>query len=210
MAKKEELVFSKRVVQEAKKRYGDAIESWKRNLDDAIITSYDYMKKYPKNSGKKFDSVKLLLEDGLALLEDRTYKEKFSEGREIFYHMKEAISKKESKVILSKDIDKYRKDLALRGGVLVEKSHLKQDYGNKDSEIVRYYDKHVGNVAVGLEKSITIVSGLSMILGIVLGYPALTGNAIANTLSGSFGYGAILFMVGLIGLFLSNRNNSKR
>ncbi len=209
MVERGEIAFNKKVIREAKKRHGDEIESWKKDLEEAIITSYNFIKKYPKKSEKKFESVKLLLEDGLALLEDRTYKENFSEGREIFYYMKEAISKKESKVVLSKEIDKYRKNLALRGGVLVEKSHLKQDYGNKDSDIVRYYDKHVGNIAVGLEKSITAVSALSMALGIALGYPALTGNAIANTFAGSFSYGAILFMVGLLGVFLSNRNKFK-
>jgi len=205
MEKKEEKAFNKRFIQEAKKRHGDAIDSWRKNLEEAIITSYNYIKKYPKNPEKKFESVKLLLKDGLALLEDRTYKEKFSEGREIFYYMKEAISKKESKVILSNEIDKYKQDLALRGGVLVEKSHLKQDYGHKDSEILRYYDQHFGNSSPGLEKSITIVSLISMILGISIGYPSLTGNLIGESINGSMGYGAILFFVGILGVFLANK-----
>lgn len=205
MIKKEETVFNKRNIQEAKKRHGNAIESWKRNLEDAINTSYNYIKKYPKKSEKKFESVKLLLKDGLALLEDRTYNEKFSEGREIFYYMKEVISKKESKVVLSEERDKYQQDLALRGGLLVEKSHFKQDFGEGDAEIVRYYDKHFGKRAPVLEKSITIVSLLSIILGISMGYPALTGNVIANNINNSIGYGAILFLIGIIGVFLANK-----
>jgi hypothetical protein len=205
MIKKEETSFNRRIIQEAKRRHGDVVESWKRNLEDAIITSYDYIKKYPKNSEKKFESVKLLWKEGLALLEDRTYKEKFSEGREIFYYMKEVISKKESKVILSNELDKCRQDLALRGGLLVEKSHFKMDFGEKDSEILRYYDQHLGNRAPVLEKSITAVSFLSILLGISIGYPALTGNLIAETIRGSLGYGAILFFVGLLGVFLANK-----
>lgn len=205
MVKKEETSFNKRIIQEAKKRHGNAVDSWKKNLEEAITTSYNYLRKYPKNPEKKFESVKLLLKDGLALLEDRTYTENFSEGREIFYYMKDAISKKESKMILSKEIDKYRQDLALRGGLLVEKSHFKMDFGEKDSEILRYYDKHFGNRAPFLEKSITVVSLLSIILGISIGYPALTGNLIAETVKGSLGYGAILFFVGLLGVFLANK-----
>src|SRR5574344_283022 len=104
MVKKEETSFNKRIIQEAKKRHGNAVDSWKKNLEEAITTSYNYLRKYPKNPEKKFESVKLLLKDGLALLEDRTYTENFSEGREIFYYMKDAISKKESKMILSKEI----------------------------------------------------------------------------------------------------------
>lgn len=205
MAKKEETSFNKKVIQEAKKRHGDTIDSWKKNLEEAINTSYDYLKRYPKNSEKKFESVKLLLKDGLALLEDRTYRENFSEGRKIFYYMKDAISKKESKAILSNEIDKYRQDLALRGGLLVEKSHFKMDFGEGDAEIVRYYDKHIGNRSPVLEKSVTMVSLLSILLGMFIGYPALTGNLIAETVRGSLGYGAILFFVGLLGVFLANK-----
>ncbi len=205
MSKKEESGFEKKIINEAKRKYGKDIESWKKNLDEAINENYNYLKKYPKKSGTKLDSVKLLLRYGLILLEDRIYKEDFEKGRDIYYYMKDTLSKKEGKIVLSKEVEEFKQALALRGGVLVEKSHLKQDYGHKDSEILRYYDQHVGNRAVGLEKSITLVSLLSMVLGIFMGYPALTGNAIANTLSGSLDYGAILFIVGLIGVYLANK-----
>ena len=166
---------------------------------------YNHIKKYPNSSEKKFESVKLLLKDGLALLEDRTYKENFSEGREIFYYMKDAIAKKESKAILSNEIDKYRQDLALRGGLLAEKAHLKMDFVDGDAKILHYYDKYFGNRSPILEKSITMVSLLSILLGIFIGYPALTGNLIAETVNGSLAYGAILFFVGLLGVFLANK-----
>lgn len=203
MTKKEEITVNKKTIQEAKRRHGNAIDSWKKNLEEAITTSYDYLKKYPKNSEKKFESVKLLLKDGLALLEDRTYNEKFSEGREIFHYMKEAISKKESKVILSNEIEKYRQDLALRGGLLIEKSHFRMDFGEKDSEILRYYDKHFGNISPSLEKSIAVVSLISIASGLLIGSPALTGNAIAQTTNASLGYGAILIIAGILGLFIA-------
>ncbi|HOF43874.1 MAG TPA: hypothetical protein PLE51_01800 [Candidatus Pacearchaeota archaeon] len=205
MVKKEGITLNKKVIQEAKKRHRDAIDTWKKNLEEAIITSYNHIKKYPNSSEKKFESVKLLLKDGLALLEDRTYKENFSEGREIFYYMKDAIAKKESKAILSNEIDKYRQDLALRGGLLAEKAHLKMDFVDGDAKILHYYDKYFGNRSPILEKSITIVSLLSILLGIFIGYPALTGNLIAETVNGSLAYGAILFFVGLLGVFLANK-----
>ena len=205
MVERGEIAFNKKVIREAKKRHRDAIDTWKKNLEEAIITSYNHIKKYPNSSEKKFESVKLLLKDGLALLEDRTYKENFSEGREIFYYMKDAIAKKESKAILSNEIDKYRQDLALRGGLLAEKAHLKMDFVDGDAKILHYYDKYFGNRSPILEKSITMVSLLSILLGIFIGYPALTGNLIAETVNGSLAYGAILFFVGLLGVFLANK-----
>lgn len=206
MIKEEEADFNKNVIREAKKIYGKDIESWKKNLEQAINESYTYLKKYPKKPSTKPESVKLLLKYGLILLEDKIYQEDFEKGREIYYYMKETLSKKEGKIILSKEVNEYKQALALRGGVLVEKSHLKQDYGHKDSEILRYYDQHIGNSPVGLEKSITVVSLLSMISGIAIGYPALTGNIIAETVNTSLGYGAILLVAGLLGVFLANKN----
>ncbi|GEM_PF-1465721 len=57
----------------------------------------------------------------------------------------------------------------------------------------------------GLEKTITVISLGSMIFGIAIGYPALTGNAIADVVPGSLVHGAALFFVGLVGVFLANK-----
>ncbi len=57
----------------------------------------------------------------------------------------------------------------------------------------------------GLEKAITVLSLGSIVLGIAIGYPALTGNAIADVVQGSVGYGAALFFLGLLGVFLANK-----
>jgi hypothetical protein len=57
----------------------------------------------------------------------------------------------------------------------------------------------------GLEKTITVVSMLSVVLGISIGYPALTGNVIAENVRGSMTAGMALFVVGLLGVFLANK-----
>ncbi len=57
----------------------------------------------------------------------------------------------------------------------------------------------------GLEKAITVISLGSMVFGVAIGYPALTGNAIADVVPASFVHGAALFFVGLVGVFLANK-----
>jgi hypothetical protein len=56
-----------------------------------------------------------------------------------------------------------------------------------------------------IEKAITVVSLLSIVLGIVIGYPALTGNLIAESVNGSVPVGSALFLLGLLGVFLANK-----
>ena len=78
-------------------------------------------------------------------------------------------------------------------------------------ELIRYYGEQFSeeeilngsNKSSGLEKAITVVSLGSMVLGMAIGYPALTGNAIADVVKGSVGYGAALFFLGLFGVFIS-------
>ncbi len=205
MAKKSATTSKKKNNLEVNRNYFSSIESWKNDLENAINTSYNYLQKYPDSQDKEFNSVKLLLKKGLAMLENKTYEEKFSDGRKIFYYMKDVISKKESKTVLSKEIKKYQQDLALRGGLLIEKSHLNQDYGKGDAEILRYYDKHFGTLPDILEKPIAKVSILSIIAGTIIGVPTLTGNAIAGIPSTSAVYGAILLISGILGLFLAKK-----
>lgn len=209
MIEKEESAFEKKAIQEAKQKYGKNIDSWKKNLEDAIGSSYNHIQKNPKKQSTKPESVKLLLKYGLILLEEKIYKEDFERGREIYYYMRDTLSKKESKIILSKEIDVYKQALALRGGVLVEKSHLKQDYKNGDYEMLKYYDKHIGNIETRLEKSITAVSLLSVISGVSIGYSIMTGNVISTAVSNNIMYGAILFLAGLLGIFFANKKKNK-
>ncbi len=56
-----------------------------------------------------------------------------------------------------------------------------------------------------LEKAITAVSLLSIVLGMAIGYPALTGNVIALDTKTALSSGGILFVIGLIGVFLANK-----
>lgn len=56
-----------------------------------------------------------------------------------------------------------------------------------------------------LEKYLTFLSLGAIIAGIVLGYPALTGNVVAENSGRFMGAGASLFILGLIGIFLANK-----
>jgi hypothetical protein len=57
----------------------------------------------------------------------------------------------------------------------------------------------------GLEKAITLISLGSMVLGIAIGYPALTGNVIAENVENFALSGVSLFLLGLLGVFLANK-----
>jgi|WetSurMetagenome_2_1015567.scaffolds.fasta_scaffold227281_2 hypothetical protein len=56
-----------------------------------------------------------------------------------------------------------------------------------------------------INKITTIVSLLMVVAGMAFWYPAVTGNAIAASSEGFVGYGLLLFVIGLVGAFLSNR-----
>jgi hypothetical protein len=56
-----------------------------------------------------------------------------------------------------------------------------------------------------INKVTTVVSLLMVLSGMAFWYPALTGNAIAASSKGFIGYGFLLFFIGLLGVFLSNR-----
>lgn len=57
----------------------------------------------------------------------------------------------------------------------------------------------------GLEKAIIAISLFSIILGICIGYPAITGNVVAENSENFMLTGAALFVLGLLGIFLSTR-----
>ncbi len=71
----------------------------------------------------------------------------------------------------------------------------------------KFKEKHgrKGAGSSGLEKAVTAISLLSIILGVAIGYPSLTGNVIAETIPGSFKHGALLFLIGLTGVFVANK-----
>jgi hypothetical protein len=86
---------------------------------------------------------------------------------------------------VTKDARKLRKELKQLAGE-ISKEHSK----NKPS---------------GLEKAITVISMLSIVLGIAIGYPSLTGNVVAEHIKGSITAGALLFVLGILGVFLTNK-----
>ena len=100
-------------------------------------------------------------------------------------------------------VKRYQESLAKRGYRLANKAVKQNHYNGKNEELLKYYKEHSGNV--GLEKAITIISLLSVVLGIVIGYPALTGNVVAENVKSSITSGAILFVLGLLGVFIANK-----
>jgi hypothetical protein len=56
-----------------------------------------------------------------------------------------------------------------------------------------------------INKITTIVSLLMVVAGMAFWYPAVTGNVVATGSKGFVGYGLLLFVIGLVGAFLSNR-----
>jgi len=57
----------------------------------------------------------------------------------------------------------------------------------------------------GLEKATTVVSLIAIIGGMAIGYPALTGNVIAENVKNSITAGSMLFVLGLLGVFIANK-----
>lgn len=152
-----------------------------------------------------------LLDKKLKALDESISKGKFEEGREIFDYIR---LKLKTSTPSEKTIE-YRKILAEKGYKLVQESHknLEKGYSSKNADIIRYYGEQFSEDEIlngpkkssGLEKAVTIISAFSILLGMFIGYPALTGNVIADTVNGSVGYGAALFVLGLLGVFLANK-----
>jgi hypothetical protein len=58
---------------------------------------------------------------------------------------------------------------------------------------------------IDINKITTIVSLLMVVAGMAFWYPSVTGNVIGTNAKGFVGYGLLLFVIGLLGAFLSNR-----
>jgi len=147
----------------------------------------------------------------LRSLDESVRKGDFEEGREIFDYLRLKLKTSTP----SEKVKEYRKILAEKGYNLVQEAHKqgKKGYSPKNAEIIQYYGEQFSEEEIlkgtkyssGLEKVITVVSLCSMVLGIAIGYPALTGNAIADVVQGSVRYGGALFFLGLLGVFLANK-----
>jgi hypothetical protein len=158
----------------------------------------------PKYNFKLFNSK-------LKLLDESIYEGDFEKGREIFDYMKFKLKTSNP----SNEIKAYRKILAEKGYKLVKEAHKQKEkgYNAKNAELIKYYGEQSTEKEIlsgshkpsGLEKAITVISLGAMVLGIVIGYPAITGDLIANVAKGSVGYGAALFFLGLLGVFIANK-----
>ena len=62
------------------------------------------------------------------------------------------------------------------------------------------------NKSPKLEKAITIVSLLMIVGGIAFWYPSMTGNVVAENSKIFSVSGLLLFVLGLLGVFLANKN----
>jgi hypothetical protein len=112
----------------------------------------------------------------------------------------------QEKIIPQDKVGKYQEALARRGFRLVDKSTKSENYSEDNEIILKYCKKHLEKKeSSGLEKAITVISMFSIVLGISIGYPALTGNAIADVIPSSLVHGAALFLLGLLGVFLANK-----
>ncbi|MCX6750926.1 MAG: hypothetical protein NTZ83_05690 [Candidatus Pacearchaeota archaeon] len=121
-----------------------------------------------------------------------------------FNSIREALDKEDG---LSKGtVEKYQKALAKRGYRLLDKARKKNIYVLRNNKnILEYCDEHLGDKPSGLEKAITVISLLSVVLGIAIGYPALTGNVVAENVKSSTFTGLALFVLGLLGVFIANK-----
>jgi len=142
----------------------------------------------------------------LSMLDESLKQESFTTADNYFNSIKDKLNKSEG---LSKDeIGKYENALAKRGYRLVDRLNKKHIYDSETEKILKYCEKHLekkSSDSPGLEKAITVVSLLSVALGIAIGYPALTGNVVAENIKGYMNMGAILFVLGLIGAFIANK-----
>ena len=56
-----------------------------------------------------------------------------------------------------------------------------------------------------VNKITTFVSLLTVVAGMAFWYPSVTGNVVATSAKGFVGYGLLLFVIGIVGAFLSSR-----
>jgi len=154
------------------------------------LSAYGIARKIDTPSSSRGDSVEIREEKytfGLASMDEKIRSGDLRDAYFTFLNLQKILDKEQ---IMPKDkVEKYQEALAKRG-----------------SRLMKYCKKHLKkNNSSGLEKAITIISLGSMIFGIAIGYPALTGNAIADVVSGSVIHGAALFFLGLLGVFLANK-----
>ena len=171
------------------------------------LSAYGIARKIDTPSSSRGDSVEIREEKytfGLASMDEKIRSGDLREAYFTFLNLQKRLDQEQ---IMPKDkVEKYQEALARRGSRLITKSNKSENYFEDNKVILKYCKKHLKkNKSSGLEKAITIISLGSMILGVAIGYPALTGNAIADVVSGSLIHGAALFFLGLLGVFLANK-----
>ncbi|MCX6750547.1 MAG: hypothetical protein NTZ83_03750 [Candidatus Pacearchaeota archaeon] len=202
MAKKEvnykALAKKNKRIREFRERKKIATTAKSNQLSPGELKSHldRFQEEKPEDRGKKYTF-------GLVTLDEDIKRKDIPGAYKVFYAMSDRLA--EEKEMPKEEVEKYQKALAKRGYRLVSKLHKDHMYNPENEDILKYCDEHLDNESTGLEKSITAVSLLSLVLGIAIGYPALTGNVIAENVKGSFIAGVALFVVGLLGVFVANR-----
>jgi len=181
---------NKEIIRDARK-FSKNPQRWVENLNIIIKTGL---------RPDKLEHLKKYLSYGLVLLNDDIQKGNIKEGYEIFDYLKDTLEKK----VPEKEFEEYRKSLAERAWHLERKAHQQKEINPKNASLLMYYDEHCGAQSA-LEKTITLVSLGAIIVGVAIGYPALTGNIIAEDVKNSLTAGALLFILGLLGVFASNK-----
>ncbi len=182
--------YAKKSKPKANPKTYNHINDWKRDLRDRWTFSYSLR-------GEIYDR-------GLALIDKNLKENNLGKSLEIFNDMKNVLVDERSGLFID-DISKYQKALVKSGEKIVRKSNKIGKGNHSYNEVMKYIEKHSPKPASSLEKTITAISLGSVVLGIAIGYPALTGNVIAETIPGSFKHGALLFLIGLTGIFLANK-----
>jgi hypothetical protein len=99
----------------------------------------------------------------------------------------------------------YNPALEKRGNELLKGARQKLPYNEQDDDILRFSNKYLTHRSSGLEKAITVISLGAVIIGMAIGYPALTGNVVAENVKNSIISGSMLFVLGLLGVFVANK-----
>lgn len=195
-----------------KERKNKSIEEFDERRNMAENAKYQKLSAY--GIARKLDNNSYSREDdseererkytfGLASMDEKIHQGELREAYFTFLNLKQRLDNE--KTMHQEKVEKYKEALAKRGFRLVNKSSKSNNYYEDNKVILEYCNKHLNKKSSGLEKAITVISLVSIVLGIAIGYPALTGNVVTENVGGSMSYGAALFFVGLLGVFLANK-----
>jgi hypothetical protein len=169
----------------------DIIE-WSEELDSKGLKPY-----FKANLGNQKETVYTAALSAL----DREIKENnFEEAYGIFEGIKEKLSEEKQD-----KFKRYEEALAKRGERL-RKRYEKQnkEAPSFENNILEYSEEHSQGIS-GLEKAVNLLSLGAIVVSLFLGYGGITGNIIVENTGKFYGIGAIIFVLGILGILISNK-----